>query len=80
LRDALRKQGWQTLEDAFYEVNDFYLHNQHSGGIKIMKLFEKARNARNHPLHLRLPIEKETGWTFHPTYPNMMKKTRPLKW
>jgi hypothetical protein len=70
----------ETIEDAFYMVNDVYLRNQHSGTIKMMKLFEKAKNARNYPPHLRLPIEKETGWTFHPKYPNMMRRTRAPGW
>jgi hypothetical protein len=78
LKEHMHKQGWLTIEETFYHVHDIYIRKTHSGTYKMLKEFEKAKNARNYPLQQRTTIEKETGWTFHPQYPGWMKRTRPL--
>jgi phage terminase small subunit len=80
LHDHLRKQGWLTPEDAANLVNDIHLRHQHRGTYKMLQQLQQARSARNLPPIQREPIEKETGWTFHPQYPYMMKRIRALEW
>ena len=76
LRDRLRKEGWQTVEEAGNEVYETFIRNQCSQNYKLLKQFEKLRAARNLPPEERGLIEKETGWTYHPQHSFMLKRKR----